>query len=674
MPYCAKRGVRLGIVLLLSVAAESAPTSLSAQTDEIAVARRIADVAAIAVVEYGLGVVDGRIVREEELHEARLFLVEARRLAAGLAPGTRDVARSHLDRLIAGVEALSAEAAMQEVLAELRADLAAAVGADLDAYPSAAPSLVRGESLFGRYCAECHGAAGAGDGPAAPSLDPPPTDLSDRRMLGSVSLLAMLRKVNVGVAGTAMPAFDDRLDLLDRWSVALYAAGLRHRSEDVGRGARAVEGCRACATLASDLARTAPLSDDALALLLGGMLHGEPDSTTLAAATAYARVAAAREHLGARRELAAGRVAARASALVDRAAASAAAGAFDEATQLALDAYLTFEEIESAVRARDAVAAREVEQAFLRFRGVLTPAATAAGRDAARDQAHVAIRGAVDALSERASVAALFGQSVVILVREGLEAILIVGALSAFLVRAGAAARKADVALGVVAAGLASLATAALLVTALRAATAHQEALEGLTMVVAALVLFWVSYWLVSKIEVRKWQEFVRARMSMALRSRRSWALAGVAFLAVYREGFETVLFYAALVTSTDGSAGALAAVAGGAGVGALALALIYHAMQRWGVRLPLRPFFGVTSALLYCMAFSFAGQGVAALQVAGLIPATPLAWLPAVPALGIFPTFQTFVTQLTLALALGGALAWVFWLEPRTAAVKPVS
>jgi high-affinity iron transporter len=166
----------------------------------------------------------------------------------------------------------------------------------------------------------------------------------------------------------------------------------------------------------------------------------------------------------------------------------------------------------------------------------------------------------------------------------------------------------------------------------------------------------------------------VRTRMSMALRSRRSWALAGVAFLAVYREGFETVLFYAALVTSTDGSAGALAAVAGGAGVGALALALIYHAMQRWGVRLPLRPFFGVTSALLYCMAFSFAGQGVAALQVAGLIPATPLAWLPAVPALGIFPTFQTFVTQLTLALALGGALAWVFWLEPRMAAVKPVS
>jgi high-affinity iron transporter len=103
-------------------------------------------------------------------------------------------------------------------------------------------------------------------------------------------------------------------------------------------------------------------------------------------------------------------------------------------------------------------------------------------------------------------------------------------------------------------------------------------------------------------------------------------------------------------------------------------LALVYYAMQRWGVRLPLKPFFGVTSALLYCMAFSFAGQGVAALQAAGIVPATPLAWLPAVPALGIFPTFQTFVSQLVLALALVGALTWVFWLEPRAGVVKAAS
>ena len=674
MRYRALRGGRLGIVLVLGLATGTIPTTLSAQTDEVTLARRIADVAAIAVAEYGAGVVDGTVVREEELDEARLFLAEARRLAADLAPAVGDAALAHLDRLVAGVETLAAESAVLEALDALRAELAAAVGADLDAYPSTAPSLVRGELLFGRECAACHGVAGAGDGRAAATLNPPPTDLRDRAALRSVSLLEMLRKVNVGVAGTAMPAFGDRLDLLDRWSVALYAAGLRHHPDDVERGERAVASCGTCTTFASDLSATAPLSDDDLTLVLAGMLPGEPDSTTVAAAAAYARVAAARDHLGSRSALAAGRVAERTSALVDRAVVSAAAGAFEEASQLAFDAYLAFEGIESAVRARDAAAARAVERAFAEFQVALTPAATAIARDAARDEVHVAVRGAVDALAERSSMLALFGQSLVILVREGLEAILIVGALGAFLVRAGAAERRADLLSGVVAAGLASLATAGLLVGVFRAAAAHQEAIEGLTMVVAALVLFWVSYWLVSKIEVRRWQEFVRARMSAALRSRRSWALAGVAFLAVYREGFETVLFYAALATSTDGSAVSYAAVAGGAGVGALALAMLYLAMQRWGVRLPLRPFFGVTSALLYGMAFSFAGQGVAALQVAGLVPATPLAWLPAIPALGIFPTFQTFVSQLVLALALAAALAWVFWLGPRTAAVRSAS
>lgn len=670
----ALRGGRLGIVLVLGLATGTIPTTLSAQTDEIALARRIADVAAIAVAEYGAGVVDGTVVREEELDEARLFLAEARRLAANLAPATGDAARAHLDRLVTGVETLAAESAVLEALDALRVELAAAVGADLDAYPSTAPSLVRGELLFGRYCAECHGVAGSGDGRVAATLNPPPTDLSDRAALRSVPLLEMLRKVNVGVAGTAMPAFGDGLDLLDRWSVALYAAGLRHHPDDVERGRRAVAGCGTCTAFASDLSATAPLSDDDLTLVLGGMLHGEPDSTALAAAAAYARIAAAREHLGSSRALAARRVAQRTWDLVDRAVVSAAAGEFEEASQLAFDAYLAFEGIESAVRARDAAAARAVERAFAEFQVALAPAATAVARDAARDEVHVAVRGAVDALAERSSVPALFGQSLVILVREGLEAILIVGALGAFLVRAGAAERKADLLAGVMAAGLASLATAGLLVGVFRAAAAHQEAIEGLTMVLAALVLFWVSYWLVSKIEVRRWQEFVRARMSAALRSRRSWALAGVAFLAVYREGFETVLFYTALATSTDGSAASYAAVAGGAGVGALALAMLYLAMQRWGVRLPLRPFFGVTSALLYGMAFSFAGQGVAALQVAGLVPATPLAWLPAIPALGIFPTFQTFVSQLVLALALAGALAWVFWLGPRTAAVRSAS
>jgi high-affinity iron transporter len=271
-----------------------------------------------------------------------------------------------------------------------------------------------------------------------------------------------------------------------------------------------------------------------------------------------------------------------------------------------------------------------------------------------------------DELAAAASVRILFAQSLVIMLREGFEAILVIGALVAFLVRSGAAERKREIGLGAAWAVGASLLTALGFATIFRTAGASQEALEGLTMLVAAAVLFWVSYWLVSKIELKKWQAFVARRMGQALSRRSALALAAVAFLAVYREGFETVLFYAALFASAGQAPGAAAAIVAGIGLGALGLGAVYALMQRYGTRLPLKPFFAITSGLLYLMAFSFAGQGMAELQAAGYVPATPLSWVPTVPALGIFPTLQSFLLQALLALAVAGALVWVFWLEPR--------
>lgn len=660
--------LRLITGVLASLLTISAAQRLPAQDDVVERVRRIADVAAIALAEYGEGVVDGRVVRLEELNEARLFLDEAQRAAIPLPDSVKAPVVGRLRAMREGLEALVPEAELQMQLRNLRTELADAVGVPLDVYPASAPSIRRGALVFGSQCATCHGDTGAGDGTAAGSLDPPPSDLTDRSALADVPLIEYVRKINVGVAGTAMPAFADRLDEFDRWSVALYALGLRYPKGAVESGTTLLVGCRACRLVASDLARTADLSDDSLVDLLAVAMGRGFDAEETTAAAAFARVAPAREHLGGDRALGALRTVEQSKALAAEAVAAADQGDGDAARRLSLDAYLEFEAIESAVRARDAQRAREVEDAFAALRGVLAPQVTSAERDAALEGVTRALDHSVAPLLERPAPAALFGQSFVILFREGLEAILIVGALVAILARAGATERRRDIGLGAAAAVLASLLTAGVLVTVFRTAAAYREALEGATMLVAAAMLFWVSYWLVSKIELRKWQEFVRVQMSKALRSQRAWALAGVAFLAVYREGFETVLFYAALVASADGSAAALSAISAGIVAGGLTLALLYLAMQRWGVRLPLKPFFAVTSALLYLMAFSFAGQGVAELQAAGAIGATPLDWVPSIPALGIFPTFQTLASQVALAVALLGALLWVFWLEPRLA------
>jgi high-affinity iron transporter len=173
-------------------------------------------------------------------------------------------------------------------------------------------------------------------------------------------------------------------------------------------------------------------------------------------------------------------------------------------------------------------------------------------------------------------------------------------------------------------------------------------------------VLFYVSYWLLSKIEAARWNAFVKGRMEDALSTGSGFALASVAFLAVYREGFETILFYKALLTSAGPAGSGFAAVAGGILVGALALVIVYVAISRFGGKVPLKPFFAVTSAMLYYMAFVFAGKGIADLQESGLVRTTVVEWAPRIPVLGIYPTVQSLLLQFLLMVLLVIAVAWL--------------
>src|SRR5207249_2433100 len=193
---------------------------------------------------------------------------------------------------------------------------------------------------------------------------------------------------------------------------------------------------------------------------------------------------------------------------------------------------------------------------------------------------------------------------------------LIVGALMAFLGKAGAADRRHEVARGAWLAVLASVVTAVVIEMLFHVTPGQREALEGFTMLVAVAVLFYVSYWVLSKIEADRWNAFLKSKMQGALSSESGLALASVAFLAVYREGVETILFYKALLSSAGG--GEVGAVVGGIALGAAVLVILYVAINRYGMRLPMKAFFGVTGAPLYYMAFVLAGQGVKDLQEAG--------------------------------------------------------
>ena len=152
---------------------------------------------------------------------------------------------------------------------------------------------------------------------------------------------------------------------------------------------------------------------------------------------------------------------------------------------------------------------------------------------------------------------------------------------------------------------------------------ASREVTEGVTALIAAGMLLYVGFWMHRHAHAARWKTFIETQVQAALSGRTRWALASIAFLAVYREAFETVLFYQALWIEA-GPSGRVA-VAGGFAAAAAGLVLLAWPILKMGLRLPVGWFFGVGSALMAVLAVVLAGKGIAALQHAGRLPVEPL-------------------------------------------------
>jgi high-affinity iron transporter len=183
---------------------------------------------------------------------------------------------------------------------------------------------------------------------------------------------------------------------------------------------------------------------------------------------------------------------------------------------------------------------------------------------------------------------------------------------------------------------------------------ASRELTEGFGSLFAAAVLLFVGIWMHGKAQAGQWQRYIREKLNHALARDSGWFLFSLAFIAVYREVFETILFFTAM--ATEGSVGGL--IAGGI-AGCVALGAIAVAMLRFSRRLPIGKFFAYSSALVAILAVVLAGKGVAALQEAGLVSIHPLTSLPRISILGIFPTLQGVVVQIVTLVALLAGFAW---------------
>jgi len=637
---------RLGIALLLAIVGSNA-RSLAAQSAGDA-AQRLASVVNVTIAEYAKGIdSSGKLISQTEYDEALGFLAQAREIGASLAGLDAPRQRALLDTL--GVAAAAKRPAPEFAALAQRMLIALGTASALE-MPTKPIDLAAGRRVFEASCLSCHGPRGLGDGPAAKGMTPPPPAIGSADSMAETSPALMYHVISAGVPGTKMPSWS-ALSSDERWAVVAYAQSLRATPEDIRAGDSVARARGLSADSLTSFAWQAQRSDAQLASAFSGLSAADAKHLV-----AYLR-AEAPKHTEPRAvavpdSMVAAAIRAVRGAL-DQSLAAAAAGRTREADDRAFDAYIAFEPLEVPVGAKDPQLVTALEGHFGEFKSAVHAGDTAAAR-AAREAIESRLPD-VMALSHRVSDAwAAFLQSLLIIVREGFEAILVIGAIAAFLMKTGHRDRLRAIWWGSAIGVLASIVTAIVLQTTLRAIPASRDLLEGITMLIAVALLFSVSYWLISKVEAANWQKFIREQVSSALERGGGKALAFAAFLAVYREGAETALFYQALL----GEAQHLTLpILLGVAVGGAVLAVIFTLFHRFGVRIPLRPFFAATSGLLYLMAFVMAGRGVHELQDANVIAVTHVRGVPTVELLGIFPTAQTLLAQGVLVAALVIAL-----------------
>ncbi|WP_247255314.1 FTR1 family protein [Pseudomonas moorei] len=470
-----------------------------------------------------------------------------------------------------------------------------AVAYEVSQAPVITPDPTRGAPLYAQHCSVCHGDAGAGDGPAGVGLTPPPANLRDAARLDHLSLYGIYSTLGLGVEGTDMPAFADQLDDRQRWDLATYVASFSadpaaassdklYNIADLARQTpsevQAAEGPQAAATFRAQRAQP-PQVKRAPAQLL--------DYT---------------------------------AATLDKSIAAYRTGEHDQAYDLSVAAYLEgFELVESSLDNVDANVRKDTEKSLMAYRQSLQDGLPVEQVEQRLEAAKAKLKVSAGLLGgDGLSWSLSFISGLLILLREGLEAILVLAAILAFLRNTGqqSAVRSVNVGWGL--ALLAGLGTWALAAYVIDVSGSQRELLEGATALFASVMVLWLGVWMHDRRHAAAWQDYIKSSL---VGGGGRFGFAILAFFSVYRELFEVILFYETLWLQA-GPAGHDAVLAGGATALVLLVGLAW-VILRGSAKLPLALFFSINAALLCALSVVFAGHGVKALQEAGIFGTRPV-------------------------------------------------
>jgi high-affinity iron transporter len=505
--------------------------------------------------------------------------------------------------------------------------------------PRQAPDVAKAAVLYEAQCAGCHGRSGHGDGQlVTAAMQPAPANFHEAARQRQRSVFGLYNVITLGVNGTAMPSFA-QLPEDQRWALAFYVGQMLYTDAQREAGKKLWNARGPAAKSIADLKTLTTLTPGEFMAQ-----HG----TEAEALMAFLRAKPGVADTGAdpitisRDKLAASLVAYRAH---DNA----------QAMQLALSSYLEgFELAEAGLSAMDAPLMRRVETAMMQYRQLIqenAPVETV-------EQQAATTKHLLDEAEQRLagggmSATGSFVGSFVILAREGLEAILVLAAMIAFLRKAERPEGLPWVHAGWISALVLGVVTWFVATYLIDISGASREKTEGYTALLASVILLSVGLWLHNKSYSHRWQQYVSHKMKGALSGGRLWGLTLLAFIAVYREVFETVLFYRALWAQGDH-----AAIVFGFLVAAVLLIGVAWAIFYFSMKLPIRQFFSWSSAFIVVLAVIFTGKGVAALQEAGAIPVHSVDFV-SIPMLGVYPTLQVLLMQIGVLVLVLAGFAW---------------
>ena len=546
--------------------------------------------------DYPPTVEAGKVIDESEYREQLEFLGVLQGLVAELPQRPERAALvKGVDELLAAVTARQDGATVARQARQLGAQLAVAY--EVSQAPAITPDPTRGEPLYAQHCSVCHGTTGAGDGPASVGVTPPPANLRDPVRLDRLSLYAVYNTLGLGVEGTDMPSFSDQLDDRQRWDLATYIAGftadpaaakseqpfnLADLARQTPNEVLAASGPAAAATFRAQRAQPPQVKRGPAQLL-------DYTATTL-----------------------------------DKSLAAFRNGDHEQAYDLSVAAYLEgFELVESSLDNVDANVRKDTEKALMAYRQSLQDGLPVEQVQQRLDVAKGKLTESAGLLgSDGLSWSLSYISGLLILLREGLEAILVLAAILAFLRNTGqqSAVRSVNVGWGL--ALLAGLATWALAAYVIDVSGAQRELLEGCTALFASVMVLWLGVWMHDRRHAAAWQDYIKSSL---VGGGGRFGFAMLAFFSVYRELFEVILFYETLWLQA-GPAGHNAVLAGGATALVLLVGLAW-VILRGSAKLPLALFFGINAALLCALSVVFAGHGVKALQEAGIFGTRPVAF-----------------------------------------------